>query len=324
MVNDNGAAYEHMPVFWREIAGYIEASPHGGRGALVDATLGEGGHSELLLRTFQEMEIIGLDRDGEIMKIAEKRLEPFASRVTLYNENFSDISDVPGIGERAVNYILYDFGISSYHLNRPGRGFSFGIDEALDMRLDRTARLDARDVVNEYDEARLADIIFRYGGERWAKKIATVICRKRREKRVETTGELAGIVLGAIPKRFHVKNIHPATRVFQAVRIEVNGELRAIEKGLAGGFGLLSPGGLVLAMSYHSLEDKIVKEFFRRMERGCRCENDVAHCMCMGGKAARLLTKKPVRPGDDEVQMNRRARSARLRVCEKIDVERKG
>ncbi len=314
----DGSSYIHQPVLWREIASFIEKSYHRGRGTLVDATLGEGGHTEILLGQFQELSIVGFDRDGDIMEIARKRLSRFGGRVVFCNMDFSHIAgEMESMGRKA-DYCLYDFGVSSYHFDAPGRGFSFSSDEALDMRLDRRNPLDARDVVNTYDEKELAGLIYRYGDERWGRKIASAICRARKVKPVETTRELADIVLGAIPKRFHVKNIHPATRVFQAVRIEVNNELGLIEESLAGLSGIMSAGGMTLALSYHSLEDRIVKRHFKMLEKGCTCGMDGRKCYCTGGPLARLITKKPVRPSDDEVNENSRSRSARLRVCEKL------
>ena len=217
-----------------------------------------------------------------------------------------------------VSAFLYDFGISSYHLERSGRGFGFQRDEPLDMRLDADAGVNAFSIVNECPEKELADIIFNYGGERRARRIARFIVQRRREKSIDTTLKLAELVLRAIPKKYRVRNIHPATRVFQALRIAVNDELSAIEKSLEQALSILSPGGRIMAISFHSLEDRIVKNRFRTWAKGCICGLEQEQCQCSADPLVRVLTKKPVMPGQEELSSNRRSRSARLRVCERI------
>lgn len=309
--------HAHIPVMPREIVQFVETSACRGTGVLVDCTAGEGGHSELLLEMFKDIRIIAFDRDGGILEIARERLKRHAGRIDFINDNFSHISQHLGSMRNGINYFLYDFGISSYHLETSGRGFSFAKNERLDMRLDDGAE-SAYHIVNSGGEKTLAEIIFRYGEERWSRKIASAIIRSRRGKPVETTGELAEIVLRAIPKKFHVKNIHPATRVFQALRIAANDELSAIERSLGDAQGLLATGGRIMAISFHSLEDRIVKEKFRRLGRGCTCEADPRTCRCVNKPYVKILTKKPLRPEVDEIENNNRARSARLRVCEKL------
>jgi 16S rRNA (cytosine1402-N4)-methyltransferase len=311
--------YIHIPVMPRELVRFVDGSAYRGEGTLVDCTLGEGGHSEMFLERFPALRIKAFDRDGEILKKAQGRLEQYAGRIDFINDNFSHISEHLGSMRSSIHYILYDFGISSFHFEASGRGFSFAKDERLDMRLDGDGP-DAREIVNTADEKTLADIIFRLGEERWSRRIASAIVRARGVAMIETTGQLADIVLRAIPKRFHVKNIHPATRVFQALRIAVNDELSAIERSIADAYGLLAPGGLIMAISFHSLEDRIVKEKFRRLSRGCFCAEDPRDCRCEGERSVNILTKKPLRPEVDEVERNGRARSARLRVCEKLPV----
>jgi len=306
-----------MPVMPGELLRFVEESEFRGTGLLVDCTVGEGGHSELFLNRFANIRIIAFDRDGEILEIARERLRKHAGRIDFINDNFAHISQHLGQVRGRVHYVLYDFGISSYHFDESGRGFGFARDERLDMRLDGGGE-SAEEIVNTADEKTLADIIFRYGEERWSRRIASAIVRARRGKPVATTGELADIVLGAIPKRFHVKNIHPATRVFQALRIAVNDELGAIERSLDDAHGLLAPGGRIMAISFHSLEDRIVKDKFRRLGRGCVCSEEPRNCRCAGSPYVKLLTKKPLRPDVEETARNSRARSARLRVCEKL------
>ncbi len=309
-------AYVHKPILWREIVDITDGSLKKGNGLFADCTLGEGGHSEILLKLFPEIKITGFERDSAILERAGKRLAQFGDRVRFVNSNFSDIEDVFGPHDRP-DYMLYDFGISSWHFEESGRGFSFANDEPLSMSLDGTGA-DARDVVNSYPEKELNRIFRDYGEEKWAARIALVICERRVQAPVETTGQLASIVMAAIPKKFHVKNIHPATRVFQALRIEVNRELEAIEKGLAAGFDALAPGGVMMTIAFHSLEDRIAKNFFRRMNHGCLCGLEPQHCMCRNGSFAEILTKKPVTPADDEVAWNNRSRSAKLRAIMKL------
>jgi len=308
--------YAHIPVMQNELVHFIESSAHGGTGILVDCTVGEGGHSELFLSRFPDLKIIAMDRDAEILETARRRLKPYADRIDYIIDNFFNISQHLDKMTAGIHYFLYDFGISSYHFERSGRGFAFAKDERLDMRLDGKGT-SAHQVVNTFDEKVLSDIIFRYGEESWAKKIASAIARGRRSAPIETTAALADIVLGAIPRKFHVRNIHPATRVFQALRIFVNDELTAIDRGLDQSYKFTATGGRIMAISFHSLEDRIVKEKFRALSRGCTCGKERQYCQCSGEGLVKILTKKPLRPQIDEIKSNTRARSARLRVCEK-------
>ncbi len=309
-------SYVHKPVLWREIVDIIDCSLKKGAGHLVDCTLGEGGHSEIFLKLYPDMKITAFERDSEILARARERLSAFGSRITFINSNFSGIADLLDT-DNPPDYILYDFGISSYHFDRSGRGFTFASDEPLDMSLGGSEN-DASDVINKYPEKELARIFRDYGEENWAAWIAKIIVERRAAKPVETSGELASIVLAAIPKKFHVKNIHPATRVFQAVRIEVNRELQSIEEGLKGGFKMLSEGGIMMAISFHSLEDRIAKIFFRRMKDGCLCGEEPNRCNCMNKPFGELINKKPVTAEDDELAWNNRARSAKLRALRKV------
>lgn len=308
--------YVHKSILWREIVDIIDCSRKKGEGLLVDCTIGEGGHSEILLNVFGNLKIRGFERDSSILEKAQSRLSSYGDRIELINDNFSQIADYFQDGEKP-DYILYDFGISSYHFEKSGMGFSFAGDEPLDMRLDRSG-VTAAYVVNNYPERELERIIMEYGEENWARRIAKVIGDRRKSEPVETTGQLASIVLGAIPKKFHVKNIHPATRVFQALRIEVNRELEAIEEGLEGGFKILNEDGVMMAISFHSLEDRIVKNYFRRLKKGCSCKKDPRECQCRHSSYVDILTKKPLLPADDEIKWNNRARSAKLRAAVKI------
>ena len=308
--------YSHTPVMWNEVRGFMEASLGSGESIAVDCTCGEGGHSVLLLETFPGLRVIAFERDEEILAIARERLSRFGDRVEFINDNFSSFgSRLEGRGERIMG-VLYDFGISSFHLDKSGRGFSLRDEQPLDMRLDMSCGKSARDIVNKSTEIQLTEIIKEYGEERWARRIARYICRSREKAPIETTRELAILVLKAIPSRYHVKNIHPATRVFQALRIAVNDELSAIDDSLRDAVRIIASGGRLCALSFHSLEDRIVKTVFRRAARGCLCREE--RCLCEGGPVMKILTKKPLEPGEAELVNNRRARSAKLRAAEKI------
>jgi len=299
----------------REVLEY--AGGASGGDVIVDCTVGEGGHSETLLENFTGCTLTGFERDAAILEKARGRLARFPG-ATLINDNFAHIARHLEGARGRIRLFLYDFGISSYHFDASGRGFSFRDDEPLDMRLDESCARDAAELVNTLPEKELTDIFQVYGEERWARRIAGRIARERAIKTIRTSGELAQIVLGAIPARYRVRNIHPATRVFQALRIVVNDELAAISATLGEAADLLAPGGRIIAISFHSLEDRIVKTGFRRMARGCTCGQEPPRCLCMGSPLVKILTKRPQVPGEEETAENRRARSAKMRVCEKL------
>ncbi len=308
--------FAHVPVMWREVLDFVQESPMKGRGLLVDCTLGEGGHSSLLLDRCPDLSVLGIERDPEVLAVAEKRLEQYGERMRTIPGNFSEIREhVAGLPEKP-SYFLYDFGISSFHFDRSGRGFSFAGEEPLDMRLDGRGET-AADVVNRYDQKALADIFHELGEERYSRRIASAICRERSRRVIGNAKELAGIVMGAIPGR-REKGIHPATRVFQALRIHVNDELGAILKSLREAWKHLAAGGRIIAIAFHSLEDRRVKTVFRELSKGCRCGGYPDNCRCDGPAIVKILTKKPLVPHHDEVQFNSRARSAKMRVCELI------
>lgn len=314
---DQGAIV-HKPVMYREVLELAENVIGLGKNIFIDCTLGEGGHSELLLERYKDLKIIGFERDVEILNIAEKRLNQYSERIRFINDNFKNMATYINDEAGYVSGILYDFGISSYHFEKSGRGFSFTGNEFLDMRLDANNDINAFHVINKYPEKKMADIFYKYGEERWAKKIAKNICSRRKSNAIKETGDLADIVTYAIPPKFRVKNIHPATRVFQALRIEVNDELNAIRKSLKEAYEYLAQGGVLIAISFHSLEDRIVKDVFRRLARGCTCGLDRNMCECGNKPIVSILTKKPLVPGHDEIISNNRSRSAKLRACIKL------
>ncbi len=312
--------FAHTPVMLQEVLSFLESVVDDDT-LVVDCTMGEGGHAWHILENFVSVRYMGFERDPDVIDVAEKRLASFGRRATCVNDNFRNL-DIHLAGmEGGVSFFLYDFGISSFHFDRSGRGFSIKQDEPLDMRLDNTVKRTAADIVNEDSENELTDIFYGYGEERWARRIARKIVEAREQERILTTEGLARIILGSIPKRFHVKNIHPATRVFQALRIAVNDELNAIDESLVKSIGYLKRGGRITAISFHSLEDRIVKNRFRRWSKGCTCDAEPLHCQCMERPLVRLLTRKPMVPGEEEIRSNPRSRSAKLRTCERINME---
>ena len=270
---------------------------------MVDCTLGEGGHTSLFLQKYPNLKVIGLDRDSRIMEKAKNRMAPYGDRFQAKNIWFDQFwKDYDG---PKVDYILFDLGISVFHYEESGRGFSFKREEKLDMRLNIEGELDASDVVNEYDETTLANLIYNYGEERYSRRIAAAICRYRQSKRIEYTNELADIIWDAVPNEYRHRRIHPATKTFQALRIEVNGELDRIEPALQGALKALKTGGRIAVITFHSLEDRPVKWFFKEHEN-----------------VLEILTKKPVCPTEEECQTNPPSRSAKLRVVERLEKER--
>jgi 16S rRNA (cytosine1402-N4)-methyltransferase len=287
---------------------------------LIDCTLGEGGHSELFLKNFPNLQLVGLDRDSEIIKRAKQRLAPFGDRVTIFNTWFDDFFTKSEMYESVgkPTCILLDLGISIFHYEASGRGFSFNKDEPLDMRLNNEEGISAEFVVNTYGKEQLADVIYQYGEERYSRRISAAICKRRGTKAVQTSADLADIIKGAVPRDYRYGRIHPATRTFQALRIEVNGELDRIEQTLDRAIELLRPGGRIAVISFHSLEDRRVKQAFKRLAKGCVCPPEAPRCVCDGVPTVKLLHKKPFRAADEETKINPASRSAKLRVVEKI------
>lgn len=300
-----------------EVLAWLDPRPGG---VYVDATLGAGGHAEAILeRIAPAGRLIGIDRDADALAIAEQRLAHHAASVTLRHANFTAIREVlADAGVEAVDGIVMDLGVSSLQFDAPERGFSFSRPGPLDMRMDRTQTLRAADLVNRLPERDLADLIFRYGEERFARRIARTIVRRRP---LETTEALAETVGEAIPRRAWPRTIHPATRTFQALRIATNRELDDLAQALPDAVGSLRGGGRLCAITFHSLEDKILKHTYLRLSRGCTCPPGSPTCRCGGHRLIRVLTRRPVTPSLEEVAANPRARSAKLRVAERLAAE---
>jgi 16S rRNA (cytosine1402-N4)-methyltransferase len=304
----------HQSVLLKEVLSLLVPPDDGG--VLVDATLGEGGHSLAYLERYPRLSVIGVDADPAILATARERLRPFAERIQFvnswYSTFFKDFVDGP-----APDLVLMDLGISRFHYEAAGRGFSFDREEALDMRLSPDLVTTAADLVNTSGAAELADILFTFGEERFARLIVSRVISERVRAPITTAGRLAAVVASAVPGAYRHGRIHPATRTFQALRIAVNSELEQLETGLAEAVRVLAPEGRVGVITFHSLEDRIVKRFFRSLSRDCTCPPEWPICQCGGKAALRLVTGKPVTASDEEVSLNPASRSAKLRVAQK-------
>jgi 16S rRNA (cytosine1402-N4)-methyltransferase len=292
-------------------------------GRYVDCTLGAGGHAEAVLEASSpDGRLLGLDADPDALELARERLRRYGERAVFVHENYRELATVlttTGFsGPDGVDGVLYDFGVSSMQLDRPERGFSFAADGPLDMRFDRRAGPTAADLVNDLPERRLADILFAYGEERWARRIARAIAARRAAAPFHTTADLARVIAAAVPGGRGGQRIHPATRAFQALRIAVSDELAGLEATLPAAVDALRPGGRLAVIAFHSLEDRIVKRFLRDQEGRCACPPGLPVCRCGARAHLRILTKKPIVPASAEVAANPRSRSARLRVAEKL------
>ena len=309
----------HIPVLKDEV--YSLLKPEQSDELLIDATVGEGGHAEMFLEKNHRLTVVGIDADAGILKKAESRLSRFGKRVELYNRWFNLFFKEYPEDMKRPDKILFDLGISSYHYEESLKGFTFQKNEPLDMRLEKDLEISAADIINQYPEEELADLIYEYSEERYSRRIARAIVAERAEQPIETTDRLENIIWKAVPEKYRHLKIHPATRTFQALRIAVNGELARLKSGLQSAFSVLGLGGRIGVITFHSLEDRIVKYFFREKSRSCTCPPKWPICKCGGKKIAQLINKKPIRPSEEEVAHNSASRSAKLRVIEKIDEE---
>jgi 16S rRNA (cytosine1402-N4)-methyltransferase len=309
----------HRPVMTAEVLAQLDAA----RGGLfVDATLGMGGHAEAILLAAPNNRVIGLDRDGEAIKLAKDRLDHFGERFFAIHSDFRLIKEVlQERGIESVAGVLADLGVSSFQLDTHERGFSFrlGGSHPLDMRMDRSQRLTAADLVNTLSEGELADIIFEYGEERAARRIARRIVAERRRAAITTTTQLADLVVKAVHRKGHWR-IHPSTKTFQALRIAVNRELEGLDQFVADAVDLLEPDGRLVILTFHSLEDRIIKHALRFQSGHCVCPSTQPVCQCGARQRVELLTRKAIQPGKEEVAHNPRSRSAKLRACRKKDL----
>ncbi len=309
-------AFEHKSVLLGETVEGLSIKPDG---IYVDGTLGGGGHAyEVCRRLNNSGSFIGIDQDAAAIEAAGARLLGFGERVTIIRSNYCDMkSRLQQIGIDKVDGIMLDLGVSSYQLDTAERGFSYRIDAPLDMRMDTRQVLTAKDIVNGYSEEDLFRIIRDYGEDKFAKNIAKHIVEARGEGPIQTTGELTEIIRKSIPMKFQKTSGHPAKRTFQAIRIECNRELEVLENSLDDMIDILSPGGRLCVITFHSLEDRIVKGSFRRNENPCTCPSSFPVCVCGKVSKGRVITKKPILPGREEKEANSRAKSAKLRIFER-------
>ena len=308
--------FRHVSVLLPETIEGLNIRPDG---IYADGTLGGGGHaSEVAARLTEGGRLIGIDQDADAIAAAGERLKPFGDRVTIVRDNYVNMKQVlADLGIEAVDGICLDLGVSSYQLDTAERGFSYMEDAPLDMRMDRREDRTAADLVNECTEQELFRIIRDYGEDRFAKNIAKHIVKARERKAIRTTGELADIIRGAIPMKIQVTGGHPAMRTFQALRIALNGELQVLEDSIDEMIGLLKPGGRICIITFHSLEDRIVKNGFRRNESPCTCPPGFPVCVCGKKSRGMVITKKPILPTEEETEENPRSRSAKLRIFER-------
>ena len=309
--------YGHKPVLLEECLEALAVRPEG---TYVDGTLGRAGHALELLRRLPAGRFVGIDRDLAAIEAARERLAAYAGRVTLLHGNFRDLGDLlREAGISRVDGMLFDLGVSSPQLDEPRRGFSYMHDAPLDMRMDETEALDAFQVVNTWSGDELRRILYEYGEERYAPRIAQAIVRRRQESPIRTTGELAEVIRSAMPAAALREKQHPAKRTFQAIRIAVNGELEALPPMLEAAVENLAPGGRLAVITFHSLEDRIVKQAMRTLATGCTCPPEFPVCVCGKKPKLRLVTRKPIVSGREELEGNPRARSAKLRVAERTE-----
>ena len=308
--------FYHVSVLLDECIQALNIKPDG---IYVDGTLGGAGHSSRIAAQLTTGRLIGIDRDPVALKAAGERLQPFADRVTLVHSNFSEVRQVlDDLGIEAVDGILLDLGVSSPQLDEAVRGFSYMLDAPLDMRMDGGAALSAHEVVNTWSQDELKRILYDYGEERYAPQIAAAICRRRADKTIETTLELADIIRAAMPAAALREKQHPAKRSFQAIRIAVNDELGAVETVMKTAVSCLNPGGRLAIITFHSLEDRIVKNGMVAASKGCTCPPNFPVCVCGNKPKVKLITRKPITASEEELERNPRSRSAKLRVCEKL------
>ena len=310
----------HTPVLLQECLDYLSPAgePFEKHALMIDSTLGEGGHSFAFLSKFPGLSIIGLDADKNIQARARERLAPFGERMNFFNGWFNDFYENYDKTGRRPDLILFDLGISVYHYEKSGRGFSFRQDEPLDMRLYASEGESAGDIVNGWKEEALANMIYLYSDEKMSRRIARAIVEARTAGKITSSKALADLIWDAVPASYRYGQIHPATRTFQALRIAVNSELRRLPLALHSAFNVLNEGGKMGVITFHSLEDRIVKNYFRNLGKQCVCPPQQAVCSCGGRPCADVLTRKPVEPTSEEVKSNSPSRSAKLRVVRKL------
>lgn len=317
--------FSHIPIMTKEILSFLKPK-YSGQYLFVDATLGGGGHSKKILESIPNSKIIGIDQDQEAIKAAKDNLAGFKSKVTFINENFSKISEILAtLNIQKIDGILFDLGVSSYQLENPERGFSFSeskknINSKLDMRMDQNQRLSAQEVLNNYSEKQLIKIFFEYGEEQYSKQIAREIIKFRDKKRIQTTKNLLEIIKKSTPPKYRYKKRegHYASKIFRAIRMEVNQELKSLEIALKDSIKYLKKDSRIVVITFHSLEDRLVKNIFQKYENPCTCPPEFPVCVCNKKPIIKIITKKSIQPSDLETMKNPKARSAQIRIAQKI------
>ncbi|NDO46907.1 16S rRNA (cytosine(1402)-N(4))-methyltransferase RsmH [Clostridium sp. MD294] len=308
--------FHHISVLLKECIENLNIKPDG---IYVDGTMGGGGHSLAICQKLTTGKLIAIDQDLQAHEAAKQTLKQHLQKITFVHDNFVNIKSIlQQLGIDKVDGILLDIGVSSYQLDESERGFSYQNNAALDMRMDNTSDFSAYDVINTYSEEQLYQLIWKYGEERWAKRIAKFIVEQRKQKPIQTTFELVECIKKAIPKGARKDGPHPAKRTFQAIRIEVNKELEVLEKAIMSSVELLNVQGRLCIITFHSLEDRIVKNAFRLQQNPCTCPKEFPICICNKKPIAKVITTKPILPSEEELEQNYRSRSAKLRVLEKI------
>ncbi len=310
--------FKHKSVLLKETIESLHIRPNG---TYVDGTLGGGGHAyEVCGHLAQKGQLIGIDQDEDAIRAAARRLSEFGDRVQIIRGNYCEMKEaLAEAGIDKVDGIVLDLGVSSYQLDDPTRGFTYRVEDApLDMRMDKRQRFTAKELVNTYSEQELYRVIRDYGEDKFAKNIAKHIVAARAEKEIETTGELVGIIKAAIPAKVRINGGHPAKRTFQAIRIELNHELEVLQDSVEGMIRLLNPGGRICIITFHSLEDRIVKNIYKKSENPGTCPSDFPVCVCGRKPLGKVVTRKPTVPSEEEIECNPRAKSAKLRVFERI------
>ena len=308
--------FKHVTVLLNEAVDILDIKPEG---IYVDGTLGGAGHSLEIVKKLTSGKLICFDQDINAISAAKEKLKDFMDKTILVHSNFENLrEELNKLGIESIDGFLVDLGVSSHQLDVPERGFSYMQDAPLDMRMDNNAELSAYDVVNTYSEAELKRVIKDYGEENWSARIAKLIVERRATMPIRTTFELVDAIKAAIPKKMRDENQHPAKRTFQAIRIEVNRELDVIEKTLLAAVDMMNEGGVLAVITFHSLEDRIVKNVFKKLQYSCTCPPEFPVCICNSKQVVEVITRKPILPSENEVEMNHRSRSAKLRAARKL------
>lgn len=308
--------FKHIPIMLNEVIDGLNIKEDG---IYLDGTLGGAGHSIEIVKRVKNGQLIGIDQDENALKKAKEVLSDYSDKVLFVKDNYENVDFVlKELNIDKIDGILLDIGVSSHQFDEVSRGFSHSQDAPLDMRMDQSQEISAWDVVNKYSMDELEDIIFKFGEERWAKRIAEFIVEERSVNPIDTTLDLVSVIKKAIPKKVRMEGHHPAKKTFQAIRIEVNRELEVLQNSIHKMVKLLNPGGRLAIITFHSLEDRIVKEVFRELNKNCICPPHLPQCICEKEREVKIITRKPMIPTDEEIKVNPRARSAKLRIAEKL------